>query len=92
MNVFEGVEGGDSVVQSQPAGSSTSAAAAAAAAGGGQAKKTFPKTGVSYVLSLEHEYLNSHKLSICANCLALGFDKSLKRCAGCGMVDYCSKE
>jgi hypothetical protein len=54
--------------------------------------KTFPKTGVSYVLSLEHEYLNSHKLSICANCLALGFDKPLKRCAGCGMVDYCGKE
>jgi hypothetical protein len=77
MNVFEGVD--------SPAPSTTVTSSTAKT-------KTFPKTGVSYVLSLEHEYLNSHKLSICANCLALGFDKPLKRCAGCGMVDYCGRE
>lgn len=36
--------------------------------------------------------MNSRKLSLCANCMALGFDKALKRCAGCGVVDYCSRE
>lgn len=51
-----------------------------------------PQLGVAYVSTMEHEYMNSNKLSICANCLALGFDKPLKRCAGCGMVDYCGKE
>lgn len=81
MNVFEGV---DDAAAAANAGTVVSSKKAPAA--------TFPKTGVSYVLALEHEYLNSHKLSICANCLSLGFDKPLKRCAGCGMVDYCSKE
>lgn len=89
MNVFEGVEGGDAAVV---AAGAPAPAPASAAAGGKKAASTYPKTGVSYVLALEHEYLNSQKLSICANCLALGFDKALKRCAGCGMVDYCSKE
>lgn len=86
MNVFEGVEGDGTTTTVVSSGS------AAAPAAGKKAATTFPKTGVSYVLALEHEYLNSQKLSICANCLALGFDKPLKRCAGCGMVDYCSKE
>lgn len=85
MNVFEGVEGDGATTV-------TTSGSAAAPAAGKKAPTTFPKTGVSYVLALEHEYLNSQKLSICANCLALGFDKALKRCAGCGMVDYCSKE
>ncbi|KAK4943025.1 hypothetical protein LTR10_017410 [Elasticomyces elasticus] len=55
-------------------------------------KKTFPMCGVSYVSRIEHEYLHSKKLSVCANCLALGFQKPLKRCNGCLLIDYCSKE
>ncbi|EHY53010.1 hypothetical protein HRR90_003640 [Exophiala dermatitidis] len=55
-------------------------------------KKTFPICGVTYVSQIEHEYLHSKKLSVCANCLALGFQKSLRRCNGCQLVDYCSKD
>jgi len=36
--------------------------------------------------------MSLHKLSVCGNCLALGFQKPLKRCNGCRLVDYCSKE
>ncbi|KAL6246226.1 hypothetical protein RBB50_006461 [Rhinocladiella similis] len=55
-------------------------------------KKTFPMCGVSYVSRIEHEYLHSKKLSVCANCLALGFQKPLRRCNACLLIDYCSKE
>lgn len=48
--------------------------------------------GVSYVSRIEHEYLHGKKLSVCANCLALGFQKPLRRCNGCMLIDYCSKE
>ncbi|KIW66350.1 hypothetical protein PV04_05686 [Phialophora macrospora] len=54
--------------------------------------KTFPMCGVSYVGRIEHEYMHSKKLSVCANCLALGFQKPLKKCNGCLLIDYCSKE
>ncbi|KIW91858.1 uncharacterized protein Z519_07828 [Cladophialophora bantiana CBS 173.52] len=54
--------------------------------------KTFPICGVTYVGQIEHEYMHSKKLSVCANCLALGFQKPLRRCNGCLLVDYCSKE
>lgn len=54
--------------------------------------KTFPKCGVSYVGQIEHEYMHSKKLSVCSNCLSLGFQKPLKRCNGCLLIDYCSKE
>lgn len=48
--------------------------------------------GVTYVGQIEHEYMHGKKLSVCANCLALGFQKPLKRCNGCMLIDYCSKE
>ncbi|OAL39364.1 hypothetical protein AYO20_01234 [Fonsecaea nubica] len=54
--------------------------------------KTFPICGVTYVGQIEHEYMHGKKLSVCANCLALGFQKPLRRCNGCLLVDYCSKE
>ena len=57
-----------------------------------KATKSFPKCGVSYVGQIEHEYMHSKKLSVCANCLSLGFQKPLKRCNGCLLIDYCSKE
>ena len=53
---------------------------------------SFPLTGVAYVGQIEHEYMSMHKLSVCSNCLAIGFQKTLKRCNGCRLVDYCSKE
>lgn len=52
----------------------------------------FPLAGVAFVSQLEHEYMSINKLSVCGNCLALGFQKPLKRCNGCKLVDYCSKE
>ncbi len=54
--------------------------------------KTFPMCGVSYVGQIEQEYMHNKKLSVCANCLALGFQMSLKRCNGCMLIGYCSKE
>jgi hypothetical protein len=77
MNVFEGVD--DPTTQVASAKQSAQ-------------QKRYPRTGVAYVAAMEHEYLNVQKLSICANCLALGLTKPLKRCAGCGLVDYCGKE
>jgi hypothetical protein len=44
------------------------------------------------VAAIEHEYMSANKLTICNNCMALGFDKPLRRCNGCMMIDYCSKE
>jgi hypothetical protein len=76
MNVFEGVD--------------DPSATTGVVASTKQAR--YPRTGVAYVAAMEHEYLNAQKLSICANCLALGLAKPLKRCAGCGLVDYCGKE
>jgi MYND finger len=55
-------------------------------------KATYPRTGVAYVAVIEHEFMNSNKFTICNNCMAMGFDKQLKRCNGCMLVDYCSKE
>jgi len=52
----------------------------------------YSPTGVSYVGQIEHEYMSLHKLSVCGSCLALGFQKPLKRCNGCRLIDYCSKE
>jgi hypothetical protein len=48
--------------------------------------------GVAYVALIEHEYMHANKLSLCDNCLAPAFDKPLRRCNGCMLVDYCSKE
>lgn len=56
------------------------------------ASTNFSLTGVAYVGQIEHEYMSIHKLSVCGNCFALGFQKPLKRCNGCRLVDYCSKE
>lgn len=56
------------------------------------APKKFPVCGVTYVATLEHDYLHDKHLSVCANCLALGFQVALRRCTGCRMIDYCSKE
>lgn len=53
---------------------------------------SFPLTGVAYVAQLESEYMLSQKLAVCNNCLALGFDKPLRRCNGCHLAAYCSKE
>lgn len=55
-------------------------------------KGGFTLTGVAYVGQIEHEYMSVNKLSVCSNCFALGFQKPLKRCNGCKLVDYCSKE
>ncbi|KAK5092921.1 hypothetical protein LTR70_005215 [Exophiala xenobiotica] len=52
----------------------------------------FPMTGVAYAGQIQHEYMSLHKLSVCGNCLALGFQKPLKRCNACRLVDYCSRE
>jgi|SRR5271163_2302645 len=54
-------------------------------------KGAFPRCGVTYVGQLEHEYMWIHKLSVCAGCLSVGWDKPLKRCNGCQLADYCSK-
>jgi hypothetical protein len=55
-------------------------------------KKTFPMCGATYIGQIEHEFMHSKGLGICANCMTTGMQKPLRRCSGCIMVDYCSKE
>lgn len=52
----------------------------------------FARTGYSYVAQLEHDYLFAHKLTLCNHCFKLGTDVAMKRCQGCQLNDYCSKE
>lgn len=52
----------------------------------------YARTGHSYIAQLEHDYLFAHKLTLCNNCFRLGTDVSMKRCQGCQLNDYCSKE
>lgn len=54
--------------------------------------KTFPLCGATYIAQLEHEFMHSKGLSVCANCFTAGLQKPLKRCSGCTLVDYCSRD
>ncbi|KEF59812.1 uncharacterized protein A1O9_04660, partial [Exophiala aquamarina CBS 119918] len=55
-------------------------------------KKTFPMCGATYIGQIEHEFMHSKGLGICANCMTTGMQKPLRRCSGCILVDYCSRE
>lgn len=48
--------------------------------------------GATYVGQVEHEFMHSKGLGICANCMTTGMQKPLRRCSGCTLVDYCSRE
>ena len=48
--------------------------------------------GATYIGQIEHEFMHSKKLGLCANCLNSGMDRTLRRCSACIMIDYCSKQ
>ena len=54
--------------------------------------KGYPMTAIAYIGQHEKTYLTSIKMVFCSQCGTNGFQKSLKRCNGCRLVDYCSTE